>query len=139
MNDSPHDHDRPDGEPEPEQPEPEDEPARHRPGIAEQRAALAVFRAVLAGHDDEAHHAAGAAIGSEDPPNACPGGKDPCLPCPACATVAAASFGIAVAEQLAANLVRKLAPDAELDAGPIRAAILDVIDQAERELSAAGN
>ncbi len=133
MNDSPHDHDRPDGEPEPEQPEPEqpepeDEPARHRPGIAEQRAALAVFRAVLAGHDDEAHQAAGTAIG-----------KDPGRPCPACTGVAAASFGIMLAEELAEKLVRKLAPGAQFDARPIRAQLLVTIAETERELRSAPN
>ena len=53
--------------------------------------------------------------------------------------MAAASFGIAVAEQLAAELVRKLAPGAEFDARPIRAQLLVIIAETERELRAAGN
>ena len=104
-------------------------PHGHRPGIAEQRATLAVFRAVLAGHDDEAHQAAGAAIEEDDPPR----------PCPACTTVAAASFGIMLAEELAEKLVRKLASGAEFDARPIRAQLLVIIAETERELRAAGN
>lgn len=88
-----------------------------RPGIAEQRAVLRVNRAVLQGADPEtARQAAGDSA------------------CPECAVAVAVAFGINLAEQLAAELVRKLAPGAELDAGPIRAAILGVIDRAEREI-----
>ena len=121
MSDSPHDHDRPDGEPEDEQPEPEDEPARHRPGIAEQLAVMRTYCAVLSGHDDEAHQAAGT-------------GR-----CDACTVIAAASYGIMLAEELAEKLVRKLAPGAEFDARPIRAQLLVMIAETERELRAAGN
>ncbi len=88
-----------------------------RPGIAEQRAVLRINRAVLRGADPEAARQA-AGDGA----------------CDQCAVVVAAAFGITLAEQLAAELVRKLAPGAELDAGRIRAAILDVIDRAEREI-----
>ena len=108
MNDSPHDHDR--------------------PGIAEQRAALAAARAMLTTAElGAAHQAAEAAMASG-------AGPDPARPCAACATVAAASFGIAVAEQLAAGLARKL-----LDTGLIRAAILDTIAATERDLRSMGN
>ena len=92
-----------------------------RPGITEQRAVLATARAVLAGHDAEAHQAAGT-------------GR-----CDACTVIAAASYGIMLAEQLAAGLVRKLAPGAEFDARPIRAQLLVMIAETERELRAAGN
>ena len=92
-----------------------------RPGIAEQRAALATCRAVLAADEGAAHQSAGS--GS----------------CDACTVVAAVSFGIAVAEQLAAGLVRKLAPGAELDVRPFRAAILDTIAETERDLRSMGN
>ena len=88
-----------------------------RPGIAEQRAVLRVNRAVLQGADPQtARQAAGDGA------------------CPECALAVAVAFGINLAEQLAADLVARLAPAAELDAGPIRAAILDVIDRAEREI-----
>ena len=97
------------------------DPHDHRPGIADQRAALATFRAILLADDPGAHDAA--ATGT----------------CPACTTIAAASFGIAAAEQLAAGLVGKLAPGAAFDAGPFRAAILDTIAQTERELRSSGN
>ncbi len=93
----------------------------HRPGIADQRAALATFRAILLADDPGAHDAA--ATGT----------------CPACTTAAAASFGIAAAETIAAGLLGKLAPGTVLDVRPIRAAILDVIDRAETELRSAGN
>ena len=93
-----------------------------RPGPAEQRAVLRVNRAVLRGADpDTARRAAGNQA------------------CPECATAAAVAFGINLAEQLAAELLAKLAPGAALDAAPIRAAILDLIDRAEPELGSAGN
>jgi hypothetical protein len=95
------------------------DPHEHRPGPAEQLAVLRVNRAVLRGAD--AREAAGDQA------------------CPECALVVAVAFGINLAEQLAAELVGKLAPGAVLDAGPIRAAILDVIDRAEAELRSAGN
>ena len=105
MNDAPHDHDR--------------------PGIPEQRTALAAARALLTTADlGAAHQAAEAAM--------TPVGKDPGRPCPVCAIVAATSLGIAVAEQVAAELVARLAP-------VIRAAMLDAIASAERELRSAGN
>jgi hypothetical protein len=93
----------------------------HRPGIADQRAALATWRAILLADDPAAHDAAAHAA------------------CPACTTIAAASFGITAAEQLAAELLGKLAPGAALDAAPFRAAILDVIGRTETELRAAPN
>src|SRR5690242_17091911 len=89
----------------------------HRPGVAEQRAVLRVNRAVLLDPGtDAAHQAAGTGT------------------CGQCTTVAAVSFGIALAEQLTAELVAKLAPDAVLDVRVIRAAILDMIDRTERDL-----
>ena len=127
----PHDRDREDqdqpAEPEPEQPEPEpepedeDEPA-HRPGVADALATLAAYRAILNGASPAETH------------DQAEGGS-----CPACATVAAAGFGNMVAEKLAAGLVRKLAPGAVLDIGMIRAAILDVIAEAEAELRRSAN
>ncbi len=118
MTSDPHDRDREDqAEPEPED---EDEPA-HRPGLADQRAALATARAILAADDGAAHEAAGT------------------VSCQQCTTVAATSFGIAAAEQLAAGLIRKLAPGAELDVRPFRAAILDTIAETERDLRSMGN
>jgi hypothetical protein len=93
----------------------------HRPGTADQRAALATWRAILLADEPAAHDAA--ARGT----------------CPACTVIAAASFGIAAAEQLASGLTAKLAPGAVLDAGPFRAAILATIAETERELRAAGN
>lgn len=93
-----------------------------RPGIPEQLAVLRVNRAVLRGADPAAlREAAGDQA------------------CPDCAIGVAVAFGITVAEQLAAELLGKLAPGAVLDAGPIRAAILDVIDRAEDEVRRAGN
>jgi hypothetical protein len=93
-----------------------------RPGVPEQRAVLRVNRAVLSGADPEAaRQAAGDAA------------------CPECAVVVAVAFGINLAEQLAADLAAKLAPGAVLDAGPIRAAILDVIAEAEAELRRSAN
>jgi hypothetical protein len=93
-----------------------------RPGIPEQRAVLRVNRAMLQGADPEtARQAAGNRA------------------CPECALTVAVAFGINLAEQLAAELVAKLAPDAVLDAGPIRAAILDVINRAEREIGSGLN
>lgn len=99
-----------------------DHDSNDRPGIAEQRAVLRVNRAVLRGADPAA---ARQAAGDQA--------------CPECTVTAAVSFGIALAEQLAVELVRKLAPGAVLDAGPIRAALLEVIDGAEVELRRAGN
>ena len=94
MTSDPHDSHREDqdqpAEPEPAD-EPEDEPA-HRPGVADALATLAAYRAILNGASPAGTHD-NAAGGS----------------CPACATVAAAGFGIMVAEKLAAGLVRKLA------------------------------
>ena len=88
-----------------------------RPGIPEQRAVLRVNRAVLQGAGPEtARQAAGDSA------------------CPECAVLVAVAFGINLAEQLAAELARKLAPGAVLDAGPIRTAILDVIDRTEHEI-----
>jgi hypothetical protein len=127
MTGDPHDHDRTDGKPEPEQPEPEpedepeDEPAHHRPGIPDQLASLRVASAVLAGDDEAAHEAAGAGT------------------CGQCTTIAGVSFALMAGEQLAAALVARLAPGAEFDAGPYRAAILDLIAETERDLRSMGN
>ena len=93
----------------------------HRPGIPDQLASLRVASAVLAGHDDDAHEAAGAGT------------------CGQCTTIAGVSFALMAGEQLAAGLVRKLAPGAEFDAGPYRAAILDLIAETERDLRSMGN
>jgi hypothetical protein len=91
-----------------------------RPGPAEQRAVLAVNRAVLRGAAPEATRQA---AGDEA--------------CPECAVTVAVAFGITLAEELAAELAARLAPGAVLDTRVIRAAILDVIDRAEGELDAA--
>lgn len=93
-----------------------------RPGPAEQRAVLRVNRAVLRGADPQtARQAAGDGA------------------CPECAVRVAVAFGITLAEQLAGELVAKLAPGAALDIRVIRAAILDVIDRTEQELGSALN
>jgi hypothetical protein len=89
-----------------------------RPGVPEQRAVLAVNRAVLAGASPQA---ARQAAGDRA--------------CPECTVVVAVAFGITLAETLAAEVVAKLVPGAVLDAGPLRAALLDVIDRAEAELA----
>ena len=101
-----------------------DSPHDHaRPGIAEQRRGLAHPPAPSSAgaDDDEAHQAAGT-------------GR-----CDACTVIAAVSYGIMLAEELAEKLVRKLAPGAEFDARPIRAQLLVIIAETERELRAAGN
>ncbi len=70
-------------------------------GIPEQRAVLRVNRAVLQGAGPEtARQSAGYSA------------------CPECAVLVAVAFGIKLAEQLAAELARKLAPGAVLDAEP---------------------
>jgi hypothetical protein len=98
------------------------DPHEHRPGPAEQLAVLRVNRAVYHGASPgAAREAAGDQV------------------CAECVLVVAVAWGINLAEQLAAELAGKLAPGAVLDAGPIRAAILDVIDRAEAELRSAGN
>jgi hypothetical protein len=83
-----------------------------RPGIPEQRAALAVARAVILGADTDAHEAA-AVDGA----------------CPACTTIAGISFGFAVAATIAGEtglmsqamrlrlLAAVKATQAELDTG----------------------
>ena len=76
---------------------------------------------MLAGRDGEAHQAAGT-------------GR-----CDACTVIASSSYGIMLAEELAGKLVRRLAPGAEFDARPIRAQLLVMIAETERELRAAGN
>jgi hypothetical protein len=88
-----------------------------RPGVPEQRAVLRVNRAILRGATPEdARQAAGDGA------------------CPECAVTVAAAFGINLAEQLALGLVAKLAPGAELDLTVIRRALLEMIDDAERDL-----
>lgn len=85
----------------------------HRPDIPEQRAVLAAARAMLQGSSpDQLHHAA-------------EGGD-----CPACATLAAVSFGFAIAQQLAgAGFVN----------GPLAPRLLTWIDQTEADLNSMGN
>jgi hypothetical protein len=88
------------------------DPHGYRPGIPDQRAVLAAYRAVLHGDNDAAHTAAGAGT------------------CPACTTVAAVSFALTIAQELAgAGFVN----------GPLRARLLDVITSTEDELRRAGN
>ena len=90
-----------------------------RPGINEQRIVLATARAILNGADPGAVHEA--ASGSRE---------DPWGVCPDCTTVAAVSFGFAIAQQLAgAGFVN----------GPLAPWLLGVITETEAELRAAGN
>jgi hypothetical protein len=89
----------------------------HRPDPAVQRATVRTYRAILRYEDPAAVHA-------------CAGSAS----CDACTAASCAGFGINVAEQLALGLVAKLAPDAVLDLAVIRAALLELIDQAERDL-----
>jgi hypothetical protein len=84
-----------------------------RPGIPEQLAVLRIYRATLNGAN---HDATRQAAGNRA--------------CPECVAVAAASFGITLAQQLAgAGFVN----------GPLRPQLLGFIDGTERELRAAGN
>jgi hypothetical protein len=84
-----------------------------RPGISDQLATLAAYRAILNGTSPAETH------------DQAEGGS-----CPACATAAAAGFGIMLAQELAG---------AGFVAGPLRARLLEVIGSAEAELRAAGN
>jgi hypothetical protein len=89
------------------------EPHEHRPGRAEQLAVLRINRAILEGADPEtARQAAG-----DDA-------------CPQCVSVAAAAFGITLAQELAG---------AGFLNGPLRDRLLDAIDSAETEIRAAQN
>jgi hypothetical protein len=88
-----------------------------RPGVPEQRAVLAVNRAVLRGASPEA---ARQAAGDQA--------------CPECAVTVAVGFGITLAETLAIDLAARLAPGAALDTRVIRAAMLEAVDQAEAEV-----
>lgn len=101
-----------------------DSPHDHaRPGVPEQRAVLRVNRALLRGADPQtARQAAGDAAY-----------------CPECAVRVAVAFGINLAETMTIAFVKKLAPGAVLDTRPLRAAILDVIDDTERELDSGLN
>ena len=84
---------------------------RYRPGIPDQRAVLAAYRAVLHGDNDAARQAAAAGT------------------CPACTTVAAVSFALTIAQELAgAGFVN----------GPLAPWLLGVITETEAELRAAG-
>ena len=93
MNDDPHDHTRPD--------------------LADQRAALAVARAVLNGDPDAAHQAAG--TGS----------------CEACTIIAATQFGFALVAQFTGQ--RMLVSEG------LRVQLLAVVDATQQELDSAGN
>jgi hypothetical protein len=84
-----------------------------RPSRADQRAALALVRAMLTGDDQAAHDAAGS--GS----------------CPQCTAIAAASFGVAV--------VATLLGDGPLVSNRTRGAMLAAIASTEGELRSAGN
>ena len=83
-----------------------------RPGIPEQLAVLRTYRAILDGASPEA---ARAAVGDA---------------CPECTAVAAASFGIVLAQELAG---------AGFVTGPLRIQLLGMLNSAEAELRAAGN
>jgi hypothetical protein len=85
-----------------------------RPDLADQRAALAVARAILAGADADAHQAAAE------------GGS-----CPACVALAGVSFGITLASMLAG--------DEMFVSEQTRARLLNAIDAAQQELDAAPN
>lgn len=93
MSDSPHDH--------------------ARPGLADQRATLAVARAVLNADPDAAHQAAG--TGS----------------CEACTVIAAAQFGFALVAQFTGQ--RMFVSEG------LRVQLLAVVDAAQRELDAGPN
>ena len=97
----------------PAEPEPEPEPAHDRPATGDQLATLAAYRALLtrASYDVQ-HHSA--ATGD----------------CPACTAVAAAHFGITLAQQLAgAGFVN----------GPLIPQLLALIDDTEAELRRSAN
>ena len=85
----------------------------HRPGRADQRAALATARAVILGDDATAHQAA--STGS----------------CPACTVIAAASFGIA--------LCAELAGDGPFVSQATRLRLLTAVKITQRELDTAPN
>ncbi len=117
MTGDPHDHDHQDqdqpAEPEPaDEPEDEDEPA-HRPGRADQLAALTTLRAVLTGDDPGAHDAAASGA------------------CPACTAIAVAAFAAAFQSTLAGDTV--------LVGEPTRRVMLAAVEAAEAELRAAWN
>jgi hypothetical protein len=87
-----------------------------RPGITEQRVVLATARAILNGADPGAVHEAAR-------------GEDP-WHCPDCTVVAAVSFGVTIAQELAgAGFVN----------GPLAPRLLTLIDQAEADLRSMGN
>jgi len=114
---APHDHDRDDhDEPaEPAEPEPEDQPEpAHRPGLADQRAALATARLILADANPDVIHAA-AASGT----------------CPQCTALAGVSLGITLAATLAGE---KLGVSPEL-----ARVMLAAVDAAEAELRGMSN
>jgi hypothetical protein len=96
-----------------------DQPHEHRPGPAEQRATLAVYRAVLRGDGPEAVREAAGHV------------------CLECALGVAAAFGISFAEEYAIGLARRFG--AELDLTVVRAALLELIGQAERDLGSGLN
>ena len=86
-----------------------------RPDLSAQRAVLATVRAVLDGADPKTAHEAAAVYEVE---------------CPACATVAAVSFGIMLAQELAgAGFVN----------GPLRPRLLAVVDAAQADLESGLN
>jgi DNA-binding helix-hairpin-helix protein with protein kinase domain len=93
--------------------EPEPEPAHDRPATGDQLATLAAYRAVLTRASfDVQHHSA--ATGD----------------CPACTAVAAAHFGITIAQQLAgAGFVN----------GPLIPQLLAMIDDTEAEVRRSQN
>ena len=84
-----------------------------RPGLADMRAALAAYRALLTTADLGAIH------------QAAQGGA-----CPACTTVAAVTFAHALASELAG---------AGFVSGPLAARLLAAVTSAEADITAAGN
>ena len=120
MNDSPHDHDRPDGEPEPE----DRARGRARPPQPRHRRA--------AGYPRRLPRRAGRARRRSPPGRR--NGPLRCVHGDRCGLVRDHARRGARRE-----LVRKLAPGAKFDARPIRAQLLVIIAETERELRAAGN
>jgi hypothetical protein len=111
--DQPAEPEQPQPEPEPEPEDDDDEPAHSHPATSDQLATLAANRAILTGASFEVQHHAAA---SGD--------------CPACTAVAAATFGIAIAQQLAgAGFVN----------GPLAPQLLTLISDTEAELRRAQN
>jgi hypothetical protein len=85
----------------------------HRPGMSEQRAALATARAILLGADADAHQAAQAGH------------------CPACTTIAGISFVITVTSTMAG--------DKMFVSERVARVLLAAVDAAQLELDSSAN